>query len=109
MSGLVATESQVLDSCLKWLWNNGCFVWRNNTGAWKPETGGYVRYGLKGSGDILGVNPKGRFIAVECKRKGNTQTAEQMEFEARVKSHRGVYILAYSIDDLEANKEGLLS
>jgi hypothetical protein len=102
-------ESYVVKACIEWLHLNGCFVWRNNTGAYKHhESGAYIRYGLTGSADIIGVNPKGRFIAVECKSDKGKLSESQYAFGAKVKVRRGVYVLARSIDDLEAVRTEIL-
>ena len=103
-------ESQVVKECIVWLFLHGCFVWRNNTGGYKPE--GYnrfVRFGLKGSADIIGVNPRGAFISVECKSGKNDLQVSQREFREKIKARNGIYIVARGIDDLEAHKMELLA
>ncbi len=110
-------ESAILSACIKWLWANGCFIWRNNTGAAnhtytrKDGSTGYshIRYGYPGSADIIGVNKWGRFIAIECKRAGKNLEPHQERFRDQVTEHGGVFVLARSVDDLEANKIALLS
>lgn len=106
-----APESQVVSACIRWLWFNGCFVWRNNTGGWRvPNTKRVIRYGFPGSGDIIGVNPHGRFISIECKSPdGNDPTPIQERFGSRVIENSGIYIVARSVDDLEAHKVEILS
>lgn len=95
------SENLVVDACIKWLLLNKYYVWRNNSGAYKTESGHYVRYGLKGSADILGLTPKGQFIAVECKFGTNKLQLSQEAFRDKVLSCNGIYIVAYSVDDLE--------
>ena len=99
------SESQVVQSCIQWLLMKGCFIWRNNTGAHKTEAGHYVRFGLKGSPDIIGMTKRGQFVGVEAKYGKNTLSPEQQVFGAKSKEHNGIYIVAYSTDDLEKNKE----
>lgn len=99
-------ESAVVASCIKWLWNAGCFIWRNNTGAYKTAHGSYVRFGLKGSSDIIGIiggagANRGKFIAIEVKTKKNKQNPAQKVFEERINNNGGYYFVARSIDDLE--------
>lgn len=103
-------ESAVVASCIKWLWQMGCFIWRNNSGAYKPaNSNSYVVFGKKGSPDIIGLTPHGRFIGVECKRPGGKGLEPHQEaFRDKVEANNGLYILARSLDDLEAMKAEIL-
>ena len=102
-------ESDVVNACIRWLHDVGrCFVWRNNTGAYKTQGGAFVRFGFKGSADIIGCTQSGRFIAVECKGTGGKQSPEQLHFERCINGKNGIYIVAYSMDDLEACKKDIL-
>lgn len=104
------SENQVVNACIKWLFANKCFVWRNNSGAYKPEgSKRFIRYGCKGSPDIIGMTPSGRFIGVECKYGKGKLTEPQERFGENIESSNGIFIVAYSIDDLEANKEVICS
>ena len=99
-------ESQVVKSCLHWLLIHGCYVWRNNTGAHQNEkTKSYIRYGLPGSADIIGLTPSGKFIAIECKSAKGKLKYTQITFGNRILEKNGIYLVARSIDDLERNKE----
>lgn len=101
-------ESALVSLCIQWLWRHGCYVWRNNTGAYKPSgTSRYIRYGFKGSPDILGVTPEGRFIGVECKVGKNKLSKHQTAFQDRVQQRNGIYVVARSLDDLDAIKAQL--
>lgn len=98
-------ETQLVKQCLEWLLRSGYWSWRNNTGAVKAAYKGKSRmvfYGKKGSGDIQGymADFTGRGFWVECKVGKNKQTAEQQIFERGVIYHNGVYILAYSLDEM---------
>lgn len=102
-------ESQVVNACMRWLWHHGCFVWRNNTGGFKvPNSKRVVRYGKPGSADIIGVTKSGKFIAVECKSKKGILSPHQIAFKTDIVLHKGIYILARSIDDLEIMKDVLV-
>lgn len=90
-------------------------VWRNNTGqAWMgravtlspgqritAQAGDVlirgarpVRFGLPGSGDILGLAaPDGRFLSIECKTLTGDQAEQQGRFQAMVERHGGIYVL----------------
>lgn len=101
MKKLVVPESAVLGQCLAYLHIKGIFAWRNNTGAAKTDDGRFVRFGLPGASDIIGVLPGGKFLAVECKRSSGGRVSEQQKaFLEKVKSAGGVAIIAKSVEDL---------
>ena len=103
-------EAAVVKACLQWLTLKRCFVWRNNSGAYAPEKGGrFVRFGKKGSADIIGMNRHGVFLAVECKAGKNTLQAAQIAFRDSVVACGGIYVLAYSVEDLEAAKADIMA
>ncbi|MDR0731206.1 MAG: VRR-NUC domain-containing protein, partial [Treponema sp.] len=58
--------------------------------------------GLKGSSDILGLLPGGRFLAVECKAPDGRLSPEQRQFLADIKAQGGLAIVARSCRDIEA-------
>lgn len=96
-------ESQIVNMCIRWLWLHKCFVWRNNSGAYRPEgSNRYIRYGTPGSADIIGTTAGGRFLACECKTAKGKLSPLQQAFKQHVEEHNGIYILARSVDDLEA-------
>jgi hypothetical protein len=64
--------------------------------------GNIVKYGLKGSSDIVGVvGPHGKFLAIEIKTGGATHTKEQRSFETTVKLLGGYYVTLRTDQDLE--------
>lgn len=79
-------------------------------------------YGTPGAADIQGIlrydglrfltgtTPIsiGRFLAIECKRPGEKQDDDQVKWQAMVERHGGLFILAYSVEDVwdVLNKEG---
>lgn len=93
-------EKDILNACLDFLNANKIFCWRNNTGAFKDNRGGFYRFGLPGSPDIIAVI-NGKFIAIECKTKTGKQTDTQKKFEARTVKAGGIYMLVRSSYDLE--------
>ena len=97
------TETKLVYNCLQYLKVKGIFAWRNNTGAAKAQYKGkrrFIRYGLKGSSDILGILPDGRFLAIECKRKGTYPTKDQRAFLKQIEANKGVALLVRNIADL---------
>lgn len=109
-------ESAILSACIKWLWLHGVFCWRNNTGGTKftytrkdGSTGhSNVRFGYPGSSDIIGINKHGRMVCVETKREGKGLEPQQEKFRDTILEHGGVFVLARSVDDLEARKTEIL-
>jgi hypothetical protein len=98
---LSGPESEVLRACLDYLAARGIFAWRNNTGAVRVEGNRFIRFGVKGSPDILGVMPDGRILCIECKSAKGRLTPEQREFGAAVLRRGGVYVVARGIEDLQ--------
>lgn len=93
-------ENEVKNACLRWLKDRGIFAWRNNTGmAWIGNHP--IRFGLPGSGDILGLLPDGKFLSIECKSKTGKQSDVQKRFQENIEQNNGVYVLAYSVKDVE--------
>lgn len=107
MPSLNPTEHQIQNAILNYFQMlRDCFVWRSNTGSTMIGTPGkqrYIRFGLKGSADIIGCY-RGHFIAIEVKRqkpKGKT-TPEQDRFLQSIRDCGGYAIVAYSVDDAQA-------
>jgi hypothetical protein len=97
-------EADLQKLCLEYLTLCGCFMWRQNTGAMTGEHKGrkwYVRFGVKGLSDIIGVTPEGLFIAVEVKRPGQEPTADQTYFLHRVALNNGIAIWCDSWESFE--------
>ena len=86
-------ESLVLDGCLRYLEVRGIYHWRNNTGAVQIAPGRFMRFGKKGSSDILAVLPGGRLLCVECKAKGGRLSPEQKQFLADVRELGGLALI----------------
>lgn len=101
--------SGVVSSCLGLLDLMNIKAWRNNTGALKDQHGRLVRYGLKGSADIIGILPDDRFLSVECKREGGKVRPEQKQFQDMINSNNGVAVIVHSCDELlqELKKKGM--
>lgn len=97
-------ENQVKNACLEYLHLRGIMAWQNNTGAVKYRNGvgkdRFLRFGYKGSADILGCLPGGRFLAVECKTNTGKLAESQREFLADVRKFGGVAVVARRIEDV---------
>lgn len=99
-------EGAVLNSILDYLRIRHVFAWRNNTGATKIRTPGgdrFIRYGLKGSSDILGILDDGRFLAIEVKAPAGRVTQEQKDFLESIRKRGGVAFVARSVEDVVQN------
>ena len=101
----VPKESEVQKAILEWLAWKHVFFYRNNSGAFVlPETPTtkrrFFKAGAVGSPDIVCVI-KGRYVGIECKRVGGKQSPAQAEFQRQLEAAGGVYVLAFSIDDIE--------
>ncbi len=95
-------EKDLQNAIIQYLNLHGHFVWRNNTGAFVLESAGkkrFMRAGIKGSPDIIGIAKDGRFIGIECKSKGRKSTLEQEVFLEQIRARGGIGIVAYSLKD----------
>ena len=79
-------EAPVLSGCLRYLEARGIYHWRNSTGAAQIGPGRFMRFGKKGSSDILGILPGGRMLCVECKAPNRGRLSpEQKQFLEEVR------------------------
>jgi hypothetical protein len=92
-----ATQAAILD----FLALKGVFHWRNNTGTFKTDRGGYYRFGMPGSPDIMCVvPPSGQLLGIEVKDTKGRLNENQILFRDRLESVGGRYIVARSLDDV---------
>jgi len=97
----VLRERDVLKDCLEYLNLKGVFAWRNNTGAVKVKSR-FIKFGYKGSSDIIGILPNGRFLAIECKREnGGVLSQEQKEFLQTILKNKGLALVVHSVEELQ--------
>lgn len=73
-----------------------CRVWANNTGMIKTDDR-VVRFGLKGSSDILGIY-KGLFLGIEVKTGNAVQSKDQKNFQIMVEKMGGIYVVCKDIN-----------
>jgi hypothetical protein len=109
-------ESLVVYACIQWLCLHKVKWWRQNTGAIKTESGAWVRFGDKGSPDLMCRVPviiAGRKLAtlvgIECKSDTGKLSEDQIAWRDAHVADGGLYIVARSTDDLEAVKSQLAS
>jgi hypothetical protein len=95
-------EGRIKAAVLRYLQRRGVFCWNNPTGAAQTAPGRWVSFGKKGSADIIGILPGGRFLAVEVKAPQGRLSAEQREFLERVSALGGMAVVAKSAADVDA-------
>ena len=83
-------------------------LWKNATGAVKIANR-FLKFGMKGSPDIIGVANGGIFLGIEVKTGQAKQSPEQKLFQAMVGKRGGIYILARSLADVEIGLQSLRS
>ena len=103
-------ESKLQSSIVKFLTDCGIKIFRNTSGAFQDGRGGWIRYGLKkGSADLIGVLPGGRFLSIEVKSSSTAPVrVDQLEWQKEIISVGGIALIVHSLDDLaEALREYL--
>ena len=94
-------ENEIQKAILEYLKIKKIFCWRNNTGAF-TKGDHFYRFGYKGSSDILGILPGGRFLAIEVKARSGKLREEQKEFIDAINQNGGLAFVARSVDDVIA-------
>lgn len=103
------TEQQLVNQILGYLNYKGYYCYRQNSGVSRSE---YTdkkgitktrmwRSGIKGIADIVGISPKGKYVAIECKIEPNKPTLLQKLFLDEVRQRGGIAMVIYSLEDLE--------
>jgi hypothetical protein len=105
------TESQLQDAIRLELGGRPdlVVVWRNNVGS-AVMTGGFrVAFGVGGPGgaDLLGIDHRGRFVAIEIKTPIGRLSQEQKRFADLVVRMGGTHLVMRSVDDARAYLAGL--
>jgi hypothetical protein len=95
-------ENRVKAEVLDYLSARRIFAWSNPTGTARVRENAYISFGKKGSSDIIGILPDGRFLAVECKAENGKLSLYQKEFLAAVAEKGGLAVVAYSFADVES-------
>lgn len=93
-------EKEIQKSILDYLEAKRIFCWKEHSGGILIDGGDrYMPIGLRGKSDILGIW-KGRFLAIEVKRKTGVVSPAQQYFIDRINEEGGLAFVATSIDDL---------
>jgi hypothetical protein len=96
-------ESDIQKAILDYLSLKRIVAWRNNSGTAEVQAGKklyWMKLAPKGSPDIIGYLPDGRFLGIEVKRKGGVASQEQIDFLDKLNNSGGLGMIAYSLDDV---------
>lgn len=103
--GSSSAHSRLVDEILSALGTRpDCRIWKNHTGtAVTSGRGGqpsrFIRFGLKGSADILGITADGKFLAIEAKTGKARQSKQQIAFMKMIIVMQGRYWLVRHVDE----------
>lgn len=101
-------EADIENLILDYLNKRGIFAFKIKTmGTYDAINKTYRKLGkfsLKGTSDILGLLPGGRFLAIEVKTAKGVVSKEQKAFLNKVNKKGGLGFVARSVEDV---KEGL--
>ena len=86
---------------LRYLNRCGLFAWNNLSGAVRIAPDRWVKFGRKGSSDIIGVLPDGRFLAVEVKSIKSRLAPEQSAFLDKIRGLGGLAIVIRDWKELD--------
>ena len=75
-------------------------IWKNATGS-AQVNGRYLKFGLIGSSDIIGISYRGQFLAIECKTGSAKQSPQQILFQKMIEKFGGIYVLARKVEDVQ--------
>ena len=99
--GSSAEHKQLKNDALEWLATAGFFAWPNEVGGAYVK-GSFIKYGKKGSGDILCVlGPHGRHAEFEAKTGDADQSKAQKVHQQMVEKRGGLYLIFRSVEDLQ--------
>lgn len=88
-------ETLIQTHILQYLNIKNIFHYRNNN----TSVPGRSFNGMYGAPDIIAVI-KGKYVGIEVKSKRGKQSPHQKLFQTKLEAAGGVYLLAYSIDDV---------
>lgn len=120
---MASKEGNIQTRIMLALSSAGCTIWRNETaGAWVGrkvyqddllvtlQNARFVSFGLcKGSSDLIGIDPDGRFLAIEVKTTQGRTSKGQKRFLSAVKAAGGIAGVATSPEEalalIQSNQE----
>lgn len=97
-------ERAIQKAIVAYLRATGCLVAVTDAGA-AYRAGAFFGDAIPaGWPDVTGLLPDGRFIGVEVKAPGGRQSPVQRAMELAIRQRRGIYVLAYGVQDV---REGI--
>lgn len=84
------TENEIQSAIRDWLRWKGWFVIRHHQGLGCH----------KGLSDLTAIKD-GRTVYIEVKKPRGVQSDDQLQFQAEIEAHGGLYVLAKSVADVE--------
>jgi hypothetical protein len=100
MSRADTPENRVKKECLDYLKARNIYCWSNPSGGVYVRPGKFISFGKKGSSDIIGLLPGGRFLAVETKARNGRLSRAQKDFLTAIEKQGGLAITAFSWLDI---------
>jgi len=107
-------ESETVAEIGKYLSDYGLFFWRTNNipvfgknNAGKMTFRALPKYSRKGVPDFVGIF-KGKFVGIEVKREKAKLRLEQEQFRIDCEREGGIFILAYSAQDVRDSLRAIL-
>ena len=94
-------EGCIKTDCLRYLERRGFFVWNNPTGCVRIAPDRWLHFGKKGSADILGCLPDGKFLAVEVKSDHGRLSPEQSVFLEQIRGRGGLAVVVKGWQELD--------
>lgn len=76
------------------------YAFRLNAGKVQTAHGTWVQLAPKGTADVVGVLPGGRWLCVELKRKGGKVRKEQAEWLDMMRGKGALCVVITSVEDL---------
>lgn len=105
------SEKQIENSILEYLAMRNIYAFKvKSQGTYDVKEGRFrkpSRYYKRGTADILGVLPGGRFLAIEVKSKTGRLSMHQKMFIEAVNAYGGLGFVARSIEDVEQSIKGV--
>jgi len=95
-------EGCIKADILRYLEKRGFFAWNNPSGAVRIAPDRWLSFGKKGSADILGCLPGGRFLAIEVKAQRGRLSPEQSAFLEKIRGLGGMAVVVRSFRELDA-------
>lgn len=96
-------ERDIQKAILDYLTLKHIVCWRSNSGTATADSRGkqyWIRLAPRGTPDIVGYLPDGRFLGIEVKKKGGIVSQEQQDFLDKVNIAGGLGFVAYGLDDV---------